>query len=228
MVDPAVAMVPMARPAYDFWLLDLDGTLIDIDPAYPREIHDRVGDRLGVSFTDRQVEILWHGLGGPRNGSLREWGVDPEAFWEAFHCEEDPHARAAATRLYPDATFVADLEVPVGLVTHCQEYLTGPVLDTLGIRDWFDTVVCCSDEVGWKPDPEPVRRAMASLDVDGDDTGVLVGDGPHDVGAAWNAGLDGIHVERHDPHRRGRCVLGDRRIGSFDDLRRHGHQAAAD
>ncbi|MDX1745523.1 MAG: HAD family hydrolase [Halobacteriales archaeon] len=209
----------MDRSGYDFWLLDLDGTLIDIDPAYPRELHDRVGDRLGVSFSNEQVEILWHGLGGPRNESLREMELDPGTFWEAFHAEEDPHARAAATRLYPDAAVVADLDVPVGLVTHCQEYLTGPVLNTLGINDWFDAVVCCSDEVGWKPDPAPVRKAMAALDVPKNGaTGVLVGDGPHDVGAAWNAGLDGIHIERHDPHRRGRCVLADRRIGSFDEL----------
>jgi phosphoglycolate phosphatase len=50
--------------------------------------------------------------------------------------------------------------------------------------------------------------------------GVLAGDGASDVGAAWNAGLDSIHVERHDPTRRGHCVLGDHRVGSFDELSR--------
>jgi phosphoglycolate phosphatase len=38
------------------------------------------------------------------------------------------------------------------------------------------------------------------------------------VGAAWNAGLDAIHVERHGHERRGGCVLGDHRVESFDDL----------
>jgi phosphoglycolate phosphatase len=38
------------------------------------------------------------------------------------------------------------------------------------------------------------------------------------VGAAWNAGLEGIHVERHGHERRGCCVLGDRRLGSLDPL----------
>jgi phosphoglycolate phosphatase len=47
---------------------------------------------------------------------------------------------------------------------------------------------------------------------------VLAGDGPQDVGAAWNAGLDGVHVERHGHERRGMCVLGDYRVESFDDL----------
>jgi phosphoglycolate phosphatase len=48
--------------------------------------------------------------------------------------------------------------------------------------------------------------------------GVLAGDAASDIGAAWNAGLDGIHVERHGPDHRGQCVLGDRRVTSFDEL----------
>jgi len=49
--------------------------------------------------------------------------------------------------------------------------------------------------------------------------GVLVGDGPQDVGAAWNAGLDAVHVERHGHDRRGLCVLGDHRVDGLDELR---------
>jgi phosphoglycolate phosphatase len=103
-------------------------------------------------------------------------------------------------------------------VTHCQQFLADPVIDRLDIRDWFDTVVCCTDDTGWKPDPGPVEHAMAKLGVGADHSGVLVGDGANDVGAAWNAGLDGIHIERHDPEHRGQCVLADHRIRSFDEL----------
>ena len=209
----------MAGPPYEFWLLDLDGTLVDVEPSYARALFDRVGERIGYRFDERERTVLWHGLGGPRTRQLRAWGIDPSAFWAAFHREEDPIARAEATFLHDDAALVADIDAPVGLVTHCQRYLTDPVLDRLDLGDWFDAVVCCSDETGWKPDPEPVERAMADLGVDRRrERGVLVGDGPHDVGAAWNAGLDGIHIERHDPALRGRCVLGDRRVASFDDL----------
>jgi phosphoglycolate phosphatase len=205
-VDPA---------GYDGWLFDLDGTLVDAEWDYTRAVFDRVGDRIGREFSDREAEVLWHGLRGRRNDCLREWGVDPEAFWPAFHAEEDPQARAEATYLHDDAAFVADLDAPVGLVTHCAAFLTGPVLDHLDIRDWFDVVVCCSDETGWKPDPGPVERALARMGVT---DGVLAGDGAGDVGAAWNAGLDSIHVERHGPDRRGRCVLADYRVESFGDL----------
>ncbi|GAB3019440.1 HAD family hydrolase [Natronobiforma cellulositropha] len=207
-------------PSYDFWLLDLDGTLIDVDWSYTREVFDAVGDRLGRPFTDREAEIIWNGFTGSRDYQLREWGIDAEAFWDAFHAEEDPQVRAEQTYLHDDARFVADLETPVGLVTHCQQFLTDPVIDHLDIRDWFDVVLCCTAETGWKPDPDPVEQTVSSLgfEVGNGHRGVLAGDGSNDVGAAWNAGLDAIHVERIGHDRRGRCVLGDYRVRSFDEL----------
>ncbi|MDG5777631.1 HAD family hydrolase [Haloarculaceae archaeon H-GB2-1] len=211
----------MTHDAYDFWLFDLDGTIVDIEPSYVTEVFEEVGDRLGRSFTEAEAETLWYGNGGSRDQHLRKWGITPEDFWAVFHEVEDPRARAESTYLYDDAgAFVRDIDGPVGVVTHCQPYLTGPVLDTLDIRDWFDAVVCCTDDTGWKPDPEPVELAMRGLDVGyNGHTGVLAGDDANDVGAAWNAGLDAVHVERKDPHDRGQCVLGDHRIRSFEELK---------
>ncbi|WP_290816825.1 HAD family hydrolase [Halovivax sp.] len=205
---------------YDFWLLDLDGTLVDVEWRYTREVFDRVGDRLGRRFTDEEAEIVWHGLTGSRDRQLRQWGIDPEAFWTAFHAEEDPLVRAESTYLHEDAEFVGTLDAPVGLVTHCQAFLAEPVLEHVGIRDWFDVVLCCTEETGWKPDPRPVESVMADLGVaHNGHAGVLAGDGSCDVGAAWNAGLDAIHVDRLGPEQRGHCVLGDYRVKSFDELR---------
>ncbi|XVH32171.1 HAD family hydrolase [Haloferacaceae archaeon DSL9] len=209
----------MVLDEYDFWLFDLDGTVVDAEWAYTRDVFDRVGDRLGRPFSDREAELIWHGLGGARDPVLRSWGIDPAEFWPAFHAEEDPLTRAEATYLHPDAeAILSEIDAPVGIVTHCQQFLTDPVLDHLDIRDWFDTVVCCTEEIGWKPDPAPVERAMTDLGVNGIHRGVLAGDGESDIGAAWNAGLDGIHVERHGPEHRGQCVLGDYRVASFDEF----------
>ena len=207
----------MTAPSYEKWVFDLDGTLIDVEPDYVHDVFDRVGDRIGYEFTDRQAEAVWHGLGGFRNDQLAEWGVDVEEFWAAFHEEESAEARADATFLYDDAAAVADIEAPTVLVTHCQQYLTDPVLEGLDIRDWFDAVVCCTEETGWKPDPEPVHMALKEAGANGG-AGVLVGDGPQDIGAAWNAGLDGAHVERHGHDRRGLCVVGDHRLERVDEL----------
>jgi phosphoglycolate phosphatase len=203
---------------YDYWVLDLDGTLVDIEADYAQSVMRRVGERLDCSFTDHEAEVLWYGFGEARGAILERYGIDAGRFWRVFHEIEDPTERAASTFLYEDAVAVGDLDVPVALLTHCQEALARPVLARHDIRDWFDAVVCCTDETGWKPDPEPVRRALNALGVRGDQEGALVGDNPEDVGAAWNAGLAGVHVRRHDPTRSRQCVLGDHRIDGLDAL----------
>lgn len=204
--------------AYDFWLFDLDGTIVDVEPSYPPEVITRVGNRLGTGFSEREAAQLWYGQGEVRKNLLATHEVASERFWQVFHEEEDPIERAEATYLYGDAEdFLADRAEPVGLVTHCQPYLTDPILDGLDIGDWFDTVVCCDDDIGWKPDPQPVNRAMTDLGVSGTN-GALAGDNPGDIGAAWNAGLDAIHVRRGSPLERDRCVRGDRRVTTLDDL----------
>ncbi len=219
----------MNSSPYDFWLLDLDGTLVDIEQSYIYDVFEDVGRRLNVPFTDHEAELLWYGIGEARKGLLAEKGIQQAEFWDVFHEVEQPESRAEATYLYDDATaFVPALEEPVGVVTHCQEYLTGPVLTALDIEDWFDTVVCCTDDLGWKPDPQPVERAMADLGVGHNGhAGVLIGDDPQDIGAAQNAGIDSVHVRRRVYERLDSTLRdegqfssmgADRRISSLEEF----------
>lgn len=220
----------MVLDEYAFWLFDLDGTLVDVEAEYRRAVFDRVGERLGREFTDRESAIVWHGLRGDRNAALRRWGIDPETFWPTLHDAEDPQLRAEKTTLHDDARWLLErIDAPVGVVTHCQSFLADPVIDHVGLDRWVDAVVCCDDETGWKPDPDPVQLTIDSLERSapgtrgplcdgGSNRGVLVGDSDTDIGAAWNAGLDGVHVERHGHRRRGHCVLGDYRVRSLTDL----------
>lgn len=180
---------------YDYWLLDLDGTVLTVTDEYVQRTMSTVADHLDTRFRPREARRIWYGRDGLRDELLADHGIDPERFWSVFHRIESPNDRARATRLHPDAHAILGLEGPRGVVTHCQWYLTEPILDELGIHDWFDTVVCCSDTLGWKPDPSPVHFAMDSLGVNGEQ-GVLVGDSLADVQAAHNAGLDAILVQR--------------------------------
>mgnify|MGYP000636899547 CR=1 FL=1 len=208
----------MARDEYDCWVFDLDGTLVDVERSYVSEVFDEVGRRLGCGFDDAEYEAIWHDIGGVRGRVFEREGITETRFWEVFDAVADPESRAQATYLFDDATAVADLEAPTAIVTHCPDPVTDAVLDELDIRDWFDAVVCCSPDLGMKPDPTPVHHALARMGVGPGRSGVLVGDSGHDVGAAWNAGLDGAHVERRDPHHRGYCVVGDHRVSRLTEF----------
>ena len=209
---------------HDFWLFDLDGTVVDASWTYTRSVFDEVGTRLERNFSDTEAEILWHGLQGNRNPRFRSWCIDPRQVWDGFHTGEDPQRRAEATYLHYDAASVIrellDNDIPVGVVTHCQDFLAQPVLSHLGIHNWFETVVTCTPDLGWKPDPAPVYHAIEQLSTVelAQDTGVLIGDSASDIGAAWNAGLTGVHVERHSPDIRGQCVIADHRVKQLTDL----------
>lgn len=204
---------------YDFWVVDLDGTLIDVDPEYITRTIGRVGKELGVDFSPSEAERIWRGFHGEPTQLLAGKGVDPAAFWQTYHEVEDADERAAATFRYPDAEVFAAVPAPVALVTHCQPYLIGPVMERIGIADWFDAIVCCNDDLGWKPDPGPIEHAVDALGRSlSADRGAVVGDTALDVGAAWNAGLDAIHIERHSPARRGCCVRADYRVTDLREL----------
>lgn len=203
------------RVRYDFWLLDLDGTIVDVEPSYVHEVMGRVGDRLGVDVDASAAEGLWYEDENRRTTVLDGLAVDRDDFWAAYHDIEDPQARAAATYLYDDAAAVAEIPGPVGIVTHCQPRLTDAVLDRLDIGDWFDTVVCCGDEVGWKPDPNPLELAMANLGVERTG-GAMAGDAQTDVRAARAAGLDAFRVAREGAVSA--TATSDRRIATLAEL----------
>ncbi|MFB6309732.1 MAG: HAD family hydrolase [Salinirussus sp.] len=181
---------------YDFWLLDLDGTIVDVDQRYVREVMKQVGAEVGVSFDAAEAHALWYEAEPSRAAVLEAHGIDESTFWRAYRRVENPSARAAATYVYEDAaSTLPSLDRPVGVVTHCQPRLVEAVFDRTDIGEWFDAVVCCGEEIGWKPDPAPVERAVGDLGVTGGH-GLLVGDALSDVQAAKNAGLEGVLVDR--------------------------------
>ena len=74
----------MATSGYDFWVLDLDGTVLDVEQSYIHETMGEVGHRLGYDFSDREAELLWYGIGNARETLLADADIDAERFWRAL------------------------------------------------------------------------------------------------------------------------------------------------
>lgn len=198
---------------FDYYVFDLDGVLVDVRDSYRREIFEEVGDELGRGFTDEEIDRLWYGVGGDRKEILRDWGYDPREFWEVFDAIDTPERRVEHTYAYDDTTVLDEIEVPMGVVTHSPPALADRALEKTGLEGKFDSVICCSYELGYKPEPEPIRVCLDEIGASPDDS-VMIGDSVSDVKGAWNAGLTAGHIDRV-----GHRVDADINIESLHDVR---------
>jgi putative hydrolase of the HAD superfamily len=110
--------------------------------------------------------------------------------------------------LYPDASPVLDAlhgRYKLAIVSNFDRRLY-PILDHLGLRPYFDTIVISSELGADKPDPRLFTAALSNLDATPSEA-VHVGDHPDQD---WRAAeLAGLHVYRVDRPARGLEGLAD-------------------
>lgn len=99
------------------------------------------------------------------------------------------------TRCYPGVVDVvrrlAERGHPLGVVTSKGNDLAHRSLGHVGLAPYFRTVVGIECTVRHKPDPEPVRFALAQLESSGQGA-FFVGDSPHDIAAGNAAGVSTV------------------------------------
>lgn len=96
------------------------------------------------------------------------------------------------------ATF-AQLSVPMGVVSNkAGRYLRREV-EALAWSDYFGAVVGANDAVRDKPDPEPVRMALRSMQVEPTSAVWFIGDTDVDLLCAANAGCTGVLLRHEAP-----------------------------
>ncbi|WP_347266572.1 phosphoglycolate phosphatase [Paracoccus sp. (in: a-proteobacteria)] len=177
-------------------VFDLDGTLVDSVP----DIHACVNAVLRLhqapalsldqvrGFVGGGVDMLWRrviaALGLPVD-SHRDLVA---SFMTRYH-----HA-TGLTRLYPHVTetlgVLADRGYPLGICTNKPLAPTRAVLAHMGIAGLFRTVVAGDSLPQRKPDPAPLRAALAGLGADPrQPRGIYVGDSEFDAECAANAAV---------------------------------------
>ena len=189
------ALEAVLRP--DAWLFDLDGVLADVSRSYRQAILQTAA-AFGVSLTARDVAdakaegdanndwILTQRLLA-RAGVVASLDAVTETFERLYQGTDE------APGLWKTETLLVTPELlqrwaaarPLGVVTGRPRADAERFLEAFGIRDCFRTVVCMEDGPA-KPDPAPVLRALAELDVE---RAWMVGDTPDDAAAARAAGV---------------------------------------
>jgi pyrophosphatase PpaX len=170
-------------------LFDLDGTLVDTVPfilagvrhAFATEPHG-------------PTDAEWiAGIGTPLRDQLSQFVVSADrieplfqryrAYWLQHH--------DAMTRLFPGVgEAVRALRAaghPIGVVTAKIEAGAERTLRHVGLRDQVEVIVAADTVERSKPDPMPVRHALARLDRSPGEA-VMIGDSPHDLASGRGAG----------------------------------------
>ncbi len=179
-------------------LIDVDGTLVDSVPdlafcvdemmkAIGREPHgeEKVRDWVGNGVE----RLVRRALVGRLEGE-----PDEALFEKAYPLFLDCYAENTSKRssLYPGVRegldYLKEQEYPLGCVTNKAERFTVPLLQDLGIYDYFGIVVAGDTLPQKKPDPTPLLYAAEYF---GAEPGkcLMIGDSVSDVKAARAAGF---------------------------------------
>lgn len=191
---------------YDAVLFDNDGVLVTPPRRETQAAAARAAfESVGVADPDPDhVDELCDGVTVERLGEICDAaGVETEAFWTARERRDQDSQIAAFERgdrdVYDDVDVLADLSVPLGVVSNNHHTTVAFVLEFHGLGDRFETYYGREMTVESlrrrKPETHYLDRAAVDLGVAPEET-LYVGDSRGDVVGATEAGMDSAFVRR--------------------------------
>ena len=171
-------------------LYDFDGTLADSTELIMRCYRHTMATHLGECPPD---EAWLAGFGTPLETQIARFARDArehDAMLATYREHQNEH-HDVLLRPFPGAVeTVAELKrrgLALAVVTSKHRRATLRGMDICGITDLFDVLITPEDVENAKPHPEPVHLALTRLGVAPAEA-LFVGDSPHDMVAAREAG----------------------------------------
>ncbi len=177
---------------------DLDGTLVDSAPDILPALNQMM-TKLGKELVSLTQVQYWLGNGMAMlikralTGQLHPVQWDPTEFEQArqFFIDFYQQSNGSATRLFdhvPEVLAELSRRYPLALVTNKPRQFTEPLLQQLGIGQFFNAVWCADDVARAKPEPDMLlalarQQQLLAADI------LLVGDSENDIFAARAAGM---------------------------------------
>ena len=184
-------------------LFDFDGTIVNTDPIHYivwREMLKNYSMEIDENFYKLRIS-------GRLNPTIIK-DILPELLLEAgvkLAEEKEALFRELAADLQPLAGFSQLIEwtkthqLKRALVTNAPRLNVQFMLEVLGIKEAFDTIVIAGEDIPGKPDPAPYLVAMNNLGIQATDA-IALEDSPSGIRSAVSAGLRTIGItSTHNP-----------------------------
>lgn len=178
-------------------LFDLDGTLIDSTEAIVGSFYHSFSE-LEFDFQGSPEDIK-NEIGYPLEIMYEALGIPKEKVCDFVNSYKIEYRKVseAKTVLLPNALEAIQLAssfARLGIVTTKTTKYTIPLLKNFAIFDYFETIIGRQEVTNPKPHPEPIMKALESMDVVVHNEIYMIGDTKLDLIAAQEAGINGIGV----------------------------------
>jgi len=184
-------------------LIDLDGTLVDSVPDLAHCV-DMMMTELSLAPRGEAAVREWIGNGVPvlvrraLTGTL-DGEADATLYEKALKIFLDLYRQNVCvySRLYPGVQegldYLQKAGYKLGCVTNKAAAFTEPLLEKLGVKDYFKVIISGDTLDKKKPDPAPLFYGAEKL-AEKPENALMIGDSMHDVDAARAAGFQVICV----------------------------------
>ena len=180
-------------------LIDVDGTLVDSVPDLAYCV-DEMMKQLDMPQRGEASVRQWVGNGVERlvrRALINQLDGEPDEalfqkalpVFEALYADNTSKRSCLYDGVQEALDFLRTTGVHMGCVTNKASQFTLPLLKDLGIRDYFEIVVCGDTLEKKKPDPMPLLHAAKEMGV-APEASLMLGDSMSDVKAARAAGFD--------------------------------------
>lgn len=179
-------------------IFDCDGTLADTMPVHYRAWTAMLG-RHGIAFP----ESRFYALGGVPTGQIIRLLADEQHVLVTdvdalVHAKESAFLKLLADIRPVEAVYrVAAAfrgRLPMAVASGGYREVVEPTLTTIGVKDWFDAIVCAEDTPRHKPEPDVFLEAARRLGVADPARCVVFEDTDIGMEAARRAGMIGVDV----------------------------------
>ncbi len=179
-------------------LIDVDGTLVDSVPDLAYCV-DAMMNELGMPERGEGRVRHWVGNGVERlvkRALIDQLDGEPDEalfakalpVFEALYRENTSKRSCLYQGVKESLDFLKTTGVRIGCVTNKASQFTLPLLQDLGVHDYFEITICGDMVERKKPDPMPLLQAAEQLETE-PQASMMLGDSMSDVKAARAAGF---------------------------------------
>ena len=184
--------------SYEAYLFDLDGTLVDTVPDIDRALNHALAT-VGLAHVDLSLTRHWIGHGSRtlikqaleyQQQAAAEPDIDQliTPFLDYYKANIAVHSH-----IYPEVkealSTLQQRGIKLAVVTNKLTELSEPLLQDIGLYEFFDLIVCGDTASKPKPDPAPINLCLEQFAYAPEQV-LMVGDSETDVLAAQAASVD--------------------------------------